>query len=202
MNPVIIEKTKNGEVHYDIYSRLIKDRIIFLNEEINADVASIIVATLLYLNLKNSDESISIYINSPGGTVTNGLFTIYDTIQRIEAPVETVCVGEAYSAAAVILAAGEKGKRKAYPNSKIMIHNIQVSGIWGDSKDIEREARLITNENKKLLEVLARHSGNTLKKITKDCTNDFYMSAEEAKKYGIIDEILLPKKEIPDLVLK
>ncbi len=200
MNPVIIEKTKNGEIHYDIYSRLVKDRIIFLHEEINAEVASTIVATLLYLNLKDSDDPISIYINSPGGTVTNGLFTIYDTIQRIEAPVETVCVGEAYSAAAVILAAGTKGKRKAYPNSKVMIHNIQISGMWGDTKDIVREAKLIEEENKKLLEVLARHSGNTLEKVTKDCTKDFYMTAEEAVKYGIVDEILIPKKEIPELI--
>jgi len=200
MNPVIIEKTKNGEVHYDIYSRLIKDRIIFLHEEINAEVASTIVATLLYLNLKDNDEAISIYINSPGGTVTNGLFTIYDTIQRIEAPVETVCVGEAYSAAAVILAAGEKGRRKAYPNSKIMIHNIQVSGMWGDTKDIMREAKLVSDENKNLLEVLARHSGNTLNKVTRDCNKDFYMTAQEAKEYGIIDEILVPKKKIPKLI--
>ena len=117
MNPVVVEKTKNGEVHYDIYSRLVKDRIIFLHEEINADVASTMIATLLYLNIKDNEEPISIYINSVGGTVTNGLFTIYDTMQRIEAPVETVCVGEAYSAAAVILAAGDK--RKAYPNSKV-----------------------------------------------------------------------------------
>ena len=198
MNPVVVEKTKNGEVHYDIYSRLVKDRIIFLHEEINADVASTMIATLLYLNIKDSKEPISIYINSVGGTVTNGLFTIYDTMQRIEAPVETVCVGEAYSAAAVILAAGDK--RKAYPNSKVMIHNIQVSGMWGDSQEIIREAKLVDEENKKLLETLARHTGKPLSRIKKDCSRDFYMTADEALKYGIIDEILVPKKNIPKLI--
>ena len=198
MNPVVVEKTKNGEVHYDIYSRLVKDRIIFLHEEINADVASTMIATLLYLNIKDNEEPISIYINSVGGTVTNGLFTIYDTMQRIEAPVETVCVGEAYSAAAVILAAGDK--RKAYPNSKVMIHNIQVSGMWGDSQEIIREAKLVDEENKKLLETLARHTGKPLSRIKKDCSRDFYMTADEALKYGIIDEILVPKKNIPKLI--
>lgn len=198
MNPVVVEKTKNGEVHYDIYSRLVKDRIIFLHEEINADVASTMIATLLYLNIKDSKEPISIYINSVGGTVTSGLFTIYDTMQRIEAPVETVCVGEAYSAAAVILAAGDK--RKAYPNSKVMIHNIQVSGMWGDSQEIIREAKLVDEENKKLLETLARHTGKPLSRIKKDCLRDFYMTADEALKYGIIDEILVPKKNIPKLI--
>lgn len=199
MNPMIYEKTKDGEAIYDVYSRLVKERILFLSEEIDADLATMLTATLFWLDSQSSTQEIKLYINSPGGTVSDGLFTIYDTLQVIKAPVKTICIGEAYSGAAVILAAGTKGKRLAYTNSKIMIHPIQVSEISGSQPEIEKESKRIKQLNSQVIELIARHTGNTLKKVKKDCQTEKFMSASEALNYGIIDDIVKPNKEIPAL---
>ena len=199
MHPMIYEKIRGGEAVYDIYSRLIKDRILFLYEDINANVATSFVATLFWLNSQNNKEDISIYLNSAGGTICDGLMTIYDTMQFIEAPIKTICIGEAYSAAAVLLSAGTKGKRFAYSHSKIMIHTVQAWDVCGSQEEVERESDRIKDLNNLLMELLARHSGQSLKKVKKDCLKDKYMTAEEAVEYGIIDKIITPKKEIPEL---
>jgi ATP-dependent Clp protease protease subunit len=202
MHPMIYEKVKGGEAVYDIYSRLAKDRILFLHDEIDAEVATAFTATLFWLDSQNNKEDISIYINSPGGTVNDGLLTIYDTIQFIESPVRTICIGEAYSAAAVILSAGTKGKRFAYQHSKVMIHAVQVWGIQGSQKEIELESNRVKELNEVLMNILARHCGKTLDKIRKDCVTDKYFTAEEALNYGLIDKIIRPKKDIPRLIDK
>ena len=200
INPLIFEKTKDGEVIYDIYSRLVKDRIIFLAEEVTADTATIISATLLFLDHQNHDKDISLYINSPGGTVHDGLFTIYDTMQFIKAPVKTVCIGEAYSAAAVILCAGEKGKRGAFPNANIMIHQVQIHELDGSGSQIEKESKRIKKLNDKIFTTIARHTGNSVTKVKRDCEEDFFLTSEEALEYGLIDAIVQPQKELPELV--
>lgn len=191
----------NGTVG-DVYSKLIEERIIFLKDEIDAEVATKISATLFWLNSKSGTEEITLYINSPGGTVSDGLFTIYDTLQFIEAPVRTICIGEASSSAAVILAAGSKGLRFAYSSARIMIHNIQVSEMSGSQTEIEKESKRIKELNQTLIQTIARHTGQPLRKVKRDCTHDKYLTAEEAVKYGIIDSIIQPKKEIPPLYLK
>jgi ATP-dependent Clp protease protease subunit len=199
MNPMIYEKTKDGEAIYDVYSRLVKERILFLAEEIEAELATTLTATLFWLDSQSSTQEITLYINSPGGTVSDGLLTIYDTLQVIKAPVRTICIGEAYSGAAVILAAGTKGRRLAYPNAKIMIHPIQVGELSGSQPEIEKEAKRIKKLNSSLIELIARHSGQSLKKVRKDCQTDKFMSADEALEYGLIDEIVKPSKKVPEL---
>ncbi|MEK7649619.1 MAG: ATP-dependent Clp endopeptidase proteolytic subunit ClpP [Patescibacteria group bacterium] len=189
--PTVIEKTSYGERAYDIYSRLLKDRIIFLGSPINDQVANAIIAQLLFLELQNPKEDISFYINSPGGSVTSAL-AIYDTMQHIKPDVATICVGMAASAGAILLAGGQKGKRYALPNADIMIHQV-LGGTEGQASDIEINARHILKVKDRLNKILAKHTGQSLDKIEKDADRDFYMDPDEAKKYGIIDEVVKKK---------
>jgi ATP-dependent Clp protease, protease subunit len=186
--PTVIEKTGNFERAYDIYSRLLKDRIIFLGEPIDDHVANIVVAQLLFLDAEGSDKDIKFYINSPGGSVTSGL-AIYDTMQYIKSPVSTICVGMAASMAAVLLAAGANGKRFALPNSEIMIHQ-PMGGFEGQASDIKIRSEQILKIKDKLNGILAMHTGQEMKTIEKDTDRDNFMSADEAKKYGIIDKVI------------
>ncbi len=186
--PIVIEKSSMGERAYDIYSRLLKERIIFLGEPIDDAVANTLIAQLLFLDAENSKEDIKIYVNSPGGSVTSAL-ALYDTIQHVKADVATICLGQAASAAAVLLAAGAKGKRYALPNARIMIHQV-MGGAEGQQKDIEIQAREISRIKDQINQILAKHTGQTAKKIELDSDRDNFMTAEEAKKYGLIDKII------------
>jgi len=186
--PTVIEKTSYGERAYDIYSRLLKDRIIFLGGPIDDAVANAIIAQLLFLTSQNAKEDIKIYINSPGGQVTSAL-AIYDTMQHVAPDVSTICIGTAASAAALLLAAGKKGKRMILPNGEVMIHQV-MGGTQGQATDIDIHAKHILNIKKKLNEILAKHSGKTLAKVQQDAERDYFMSAEEAKKYGVVDKII------------
>ena len=186
--PYVIEQTGRGERSYDIYSRLLKDRIIFLGSEIVDDIANSIVAQLLFLESEDPDKDINIYINSPGGSVTAGL-AIYDTMQYIKSPVSTICVGLAASMAAVLLAGGAKGKRMALPNAEVMIHQ-PLGGARGQASDIEIQAKNILKTKERMNKILASHTGHDLKKIAKDTDRDNYMTADEALKYGLIDKII------------
>jgi ATP-dependent Clp protease protease subunit len=180
--PIVVEQTNRGERSYDIYSRLLKDRIVFLGEEVNDVTASLVVAQLLFLEAEDPDKDISLYINSPGGSITSG-FAIYDTIQYIKPDVSTICVGMAASMGAFLLAAGAKGKRIALPNSEIMIHQ-PLGGTQGQATDIAIHAERIIKTKKKLNEILSERTGQPLEKIEKDTERDHFMSAEEAKAYG------------------
>lgn len=191
--PTVIEKTQLGERAYDIYSRLLKDRIIFLGSGIDDNVANIVIAQLLFLESEDPKKDISLYINSPGGSVTSAL-AIYDTIQYIKPNVSTICLGLAASAASLLLATGEKGKRFTLPNSRVMIHQPHVQGLEGQATDIEIHAKEIVYMKKRLNEILSKHTGQKVSRIEKDVERDFFMSAEEAKEYGIVDEII-EKKE-------
>jgi len=186
--PTVIEKTNFGERAYDIYSRLLKDRIIFLGGTINDMVANSIIAQLLFLASQNSKEDIKLYINSPGGEVTSTL-AIYDTMQYVKADVSTICVGMAASAAALLLAAGKKGKRMILPNGEVLIHQV-MGGAQGQATDIDIHARHILSVKKRLNEILARHSNQPIKKVEHDVERDYFMSASEAKKYGLVDKII------------
>jgi len=186
--PTVIEKTSFGERSYDIYSRLLKDRIIFLGTEINDVVANSIIAQLLFLENQEPEKDIKIYINSPGGSVTAGL-AIYDTIQYIKPDVSTICVGLAASMSAVLLASGTKGKRFALPNAEILIHQV-MGGAEGQATDIKIRAERILKMKDRLNKILSNHTGSSLEKIEKDTDRDYFMSAEEALKYGIIDKII------------
>lgn len=186
--PTVIEKTNYGERAYDIYSRLLKDRIIFIGGMIDDGVANSIIAQLLFLASQNSKEDIKLYINSPGGQVTSAL-AIYDTMQYVKPDVSTICVGMAASAAALLLSAGEKGKRMILPNGEVMIHQV-MGQTQGQATDIDIHAKHILSIKKKLNEILARHTGQPLAKVEKDAERDYFMSAEEAKKYGIADKII------------
>lgn len=186
--PTVIEKTQYGERVYDIYSRLLRERIIFLSGPIVDPVANTVIAQLLFLESKDSEKDIQLYINSPGGSVTAGL-AIYDTIQHIKPDVATICVGMAASMAATILTAGTKGKRSALLNSEILLHQV-MGGVEGQAAEIEISARHILQIKEKLNKILAKHTGQKLEKIERDTDRDFYMSAEEAKEYGLIDEIV------------
>jgi ATP-dependent Clp protease, protease subunit len=195
--PQVIERATQGSViGYDIYSRLLKDRIIFVGGyegEFTTDSANVLIAQLLYLESDDNSKDINLYINSPGGMVTAGL-AVYDTMQYIKAPITTICMGMAMSFGAVILAAGTKGKRFALPQSRIMIHQPLVGGISGQATDIEVEAKEMAHTRKGLEEIMAKHTGQSLDKIHRDMERNFYMSAEEAKAYGIIDEVLMGSK--------
>lgn len=192
--PTIIEKTARGERIYDIYSRLLEDRIIFLAGPIADPLANSVIAQMLFLASKDSKKDIKLYINSPGGTLYSAL-AIYDTMQYVESPVSTVCVGGAASGAAVLLAAGEKGKRFALPNAEILLHQVAVSGgVGGPAAEIEIAAKQIVKLKDKVNEILAKHTGQPLATIVKDTDRDFYLSAQEAKKYGILDEVIKIKK--------
>ncbi|MEO0139463.1 MAG: ATP-dependent Clp endopeptidase proteolytic subunit ClpP [candidate division WOR-3 bacterium] len=190
--PVVIEQEGRYERAYDIYSRLLKDRIIFLTTPIDDHVAGLIVAQMLFLETQDPEKEIYFYINSPGGYVTAGL-AIYDTMQYIKPPVVTVCVGMAASMAAVLLAGGHKGKRLILPHSRVMIHQ-PWGGAQGQATDIEIEAKEISRLKRMLNEILAKHTGQPLKKIERDTDRNFYMSAEEAVEYGIVDKIVEPRK--------
>jgi len=187
--PYVIERTSRGERSYDIFSRLLMDRIVFLGSGINDDVANIIVAQLLFLDAEDPERDVNMYINSPGGSVYAGL-AIYDTIQHMRAPVATYCVGMAASMGAVLLTAGAKGKRSALPNSRILIHQ-PSSGTQGTAADIEIAAREILHIRQRLNEILADHTGQTPEKIAKDADRDNFMSPVQAKEYGLIDQVLM-----------
>ncbi len=186
--PTVIEKTMNGERAYDIYSRLLKERIIFLGGPIDDDTANLIIAQLLFLQAEDSKKDITIYVNSPGGVVTAGL-AIIDTMNNIKNNVSTICVGMAASMGAVILASGEKGKRFILPNAEVMIHQPH-GGAEGQASDIEISAKRILKNRAKLNKILAEKTGQPLGKIEKDADRDFFLEAEEAKKYGIVDKVL------------
>jgi ATP-dependent Clp protease, protease subunit len=186
--PMVVEKSPQGERAYDIYSRLLKDRIIFIGSPINDEVANAVIAQLLFLESENPKEDIKMYINSPGGQVTSAL-AIYDTMQYVKAPVETICMGMAASAASVLLAAGAKGKRLALPNAEVMIHQV-LGGVQGQATDIDIHAKHILKTRDRLNKILVKHTGQKLSKIEQDTERDYYMSAEEALKYGIIDKVI------------
>lgn len=186
--PYVIEQTSRGERSYDIYSRLLTDRIIMLSEEVNDTTASLIVAQLLFLEAQDPDKDIQFYINSPGGSVTAGL-AIYDTMQYIKADVATICIGMAASMGAFLLAAGAKGKRSALPNAEIMIHQ-PSGGVKGQTTDIQIQAKRMIELKDKLNKMLADNTGKPLSEVEKDTERDYFMTAEEAKAYGVIDKIL------------
>lgn len=186
--PTVIEKSGHIERAYDIYSRLLKDRIIFLGEPINDHTANIIIAQFLFLDAEDKNKDIKFYINTPGGSVTSGM-AIYDTMQYVKCDVATICVGMAASMGATLLASGAKGKRFALPNSEVMIHQV-MGGTEGQASDIKIRAEHILKTKEKLNKILAKHTGQNVAKIDKDTDRDHFMSAEEAKKYGIIDKII------------
>jgi ATP-dependent Clp protease protease subunit len=186
--PIVVEQTGRGERSFDIYSRLLKERIIFLGTDVNEHVASLVIAQLLWLAAEDPEKDIQFYINSPGGYVSAGL-AIYDTMQYIQPDVSTICMGQAASMGALLLAAGTKGKRFALPHSRIMIHQ-PAGGAQGQASDIEIHAREILTLRERLNHILAKHTGQTLQQIEKDTDRNFFMSAEEAAKYGIVDEVL------------
>ncbi len=186
--PMIVEQTQRGERAYDIYSRLLKDRIIFIGAPINDSLANLIIAQILFLESEDPDKDIHLYVNCPGGVVTSGL-AIYDTIQYVKPDVSTLCMGQAASMGAVLLAAGTKGKRFALPHARMMIHQ-PLGGFQGQAADIEIQAKEILKMRSKLDEILAQHTGMNLKQIKQDTDRDFFMSGEEAKKYGLIDEVV------------
>lgn len=190
--PIVVEQTSRGERAYDIYSRLLKDRIIFIGTPINDDVANSIIAQLLFLEADDPDKDIHVYMNSPGGVVTSGL-AIYDTMNYIKAPVSTICLGQAASMGAVLLTAGTKGKRFSLPNSRIMIHQ-PLGGFQGQATDIEIHAREILRMRETLNEILAKHTGQSIEKIQQDTERDFFMSGEQAKEYGLVDEVITLRK--------
>lgn len=192
--PTVIEKTQYGERAYDIYSRLLRERIVFLGGPIIDPVANSIIAQLLFLASKDPKKDIQLYINSPGGVLTSAL-AIYDTMQYINCPVSTVCIGSAASGAAVLLAAGERGKRFALPNAQILLHQVAVSGVGGEAIEVEIAAKQIIKLREKVNKILAKHTSQPLEKIEKDTDRDFYLSAEEAKEYGLIDEVIKTKGE-------
>lgn len=188
--PVVVEQTPRGERAYDIYSRLLQDRIIFLGTEIDDGVANLIIAQLLFLEADNREKDINLYINSPGGSVS-ATMAIYDTIQYVKPDVATICIGQAASGGAVILACGTKGKRMALPNSRVMIHQ-PLGGAQGQVTDIEIHTREMIKIREKLNEILASHTGQSIDRVRKDTERDFFMSSEEAKDYGLIDRVLHP----------
>ncbi len=186
--PFVVEQTGRGERSYDIYSRLLKDRIVFIGGEVGDDMANLVTAQLLFLESEDPDREINMYINSPGGSVTAGL-AIYDTIQFVKPPVSTLCVGQAASMGALLLAAGAKGRRYALPHARILIHQLS-GGFQGQASDIEIQAREALRQREILNEILAHHTGQNVKKIEKDTERDNFMSAAEAVQYGLIDEML------------
>ena len=186
--PYVVEQTNRGERSYDIFSRLLEDRIIFLGEEVNATTASLIVAQMLFLEAKDPDKDIQFYINSPGGSVTDG-FAIYDTMQYIKCDVSTICVGMAASMGAFLLSAGTKGKRIALPNSEIMIHQ-PLGGYQGQATDIEIHARRMLELKEKLTRIMAENCGKDYEIVRADCERDNFMTAEQAKEYGLIDKVI------------
>jgi ATP-dependent Clp protease, protease subunit len=191
--PMVIESSARGERAFDIYSRLLKDRIIFLGDAIEDNVANLIIAQLLFLESEDPEKDIQLYINSPGGVVTSGM-AIYDTMQYLRAPVSTICIGQAASMGAVLLAAGAKGKRYALPNARIMIHQ-GSGGFRGNTPDVEIQMREMLHLTDRLMHVLAEHTGQEYEKVRRDSERDYFMSAEDAKTYGLIDEVFVGNTE-------
>jgi ATP-dependent Clp protease protease subunit len=192
--PMVVEQTNRGERAYDIYSRLLKDNIIFVGTPVDDNVANLVIAQLLYLMAEDPNRDISLYINSPGGSITAGL-AIYDTMQFVKNDLTTICIGQAASMGALLLAAGTPGKRFTLPNSRILIHQPSVSGLSGQATDIDIQAKEILRMREMTNEILAKHTGQKVERIEKDVERDFIMGAEQAKEYGIIDEII--EKHIP-----
>jgi ATP-dependent Clp protease protease subunit len=192
MIPMVIEQTSRGERAFDIYSRLLKDRIVFLGTPIDDDVANVVIAQLLFLESEDPDKDINLYINSPGGSVTSGL-AIYDTMQYVKPQVSTICLGQAASMGAFLLSGGAAGKRFAVPNARIMIHQ-PMGGFQGQATDIDIQAREILRLKARLNEILARHTKQPIERIEKDTERDYFMGAGEAKEYGLIDDVIVHKK--------
>jgi ATP-dependent Clp protease protease subunit len=192
--PIVVEQTSRGERSYDIYSRLLKDRIVLIGGPIDDHVANLVIAQMLFLEAEDPEKDIQMYINSPGGVVTSGM-AIYDTMQYVKSPVSTICMGQAASMGAFLLAAGSKGKRFATPNSRIMIHQ-PMGGAQGQATDIDIQAKEILRMKEVLNNLLSKHTGQTLKKVSQDTDRDYFMSAVEAKQYGIIDEVFQPRKQL------
>lgn len=192
--PMVIETTGRGERAYDIYSRLLKDRIVFIGTPIDDVIANLIIAQILFLNMEDADKDINIYINSPGGSVTAGL-AIYDTIQFVKCNVATFCIGQAASMGALLLAAGTKGKRYALPNARVMIHQ-PWGGTQGTASDIHIQAKEILKLKEQLNKILSHHAGQPLDRIEKDTDRDYFMSAQEAKDYGIVDSVITSRTEV------
>ncbi|MGA2138269.1 MAG: ATP-dependent Clp endopeptidase proteolytic subunit ClpP [Verrucomicrobiia bacterium] len=192
--PMVVEQTGRGERGYDIYSRLLKDRIVFIGTPIDDNVANVIIAQMLYLQSEEPTKDINLYINSPGGSVTSGL-AIYDTIQFVKCDVTTYCVGQAASMAAVLLAAGTKGKRFALPNARIMIHQ-PWGGVQGQASDISIQAKEILRMRDRLNEILALHTGKPIENIAKDTDRDFFMSAAESRDYGLVDDVVKSRRDL------
>ena len=190
--PYVVEQTHRGERSYDIYSRLLKDRIVFLGTPIDDDVANVVIAQLLFLESEDPDKDISLYINSPGGSVTSGL-AIYDTMQYVKPQVSTICLGQAASMGAFLLAGGAPGKRFAVPNARIMIHQ-PLGGFQGQATDIEIQAKEILRIKARLNEILSKHTKQPIERIEKDTDRDYFMGAGEAKEYGLIDDVIVHKK--------
>ena len=195
--PMVIEQSSRGERAYDIYSRLLKDRIIFLGTAMNDEVANLLIAQLLFLESEDPDKDINFYVNSPGGIVTAGL-AVYDTMQYIKPDIATVCIGQAASMGAVLLTAGTKGKRYSLPNSRILIHQ-PMGGFQGQASDIEIQAKEILRMKETLNQILVRHTGKDLSQIQNDTDRDFFMSGEEAKEYGIIDHVIKNRDDLNKL---
>ena len=196
--PMVIEQTTRGERAYDIYSRLLKDRIIFLGAPIDDVFSNLVIAQLLFLEAEDPEKDINLYINSPGGSVTAGL-GIYDTMQYVKSPITTICLGQAASMGALLLSAGTKGKRFALPNARVMIHQ-PMGGFQGQATEIDIHAREILKIRERLNDILAKHTGQPLEKIAQDTERDYFMSGEEAKSYGLIDEVIVrsPEKSSKD----
>ncbi len=186
--PIVVEQSSRGERAYDIYSRLLKDRIIFLGTAISDDIANLVIAQLLFLEAEDPDKEINFYINSPGGLVTAGM-AIYDTMQYIKSPVATLCMGQAASMAALLLAAGSRGKRFALPHARILIHQ-PLGGFQGQATDVDIQAREILRLREELNEIMASHTGQSIDRINRDTERDFYMSGDQAKEYGLIDDVI------------
>ena len=189
---MVVEQDSRGERAYDIYSRLLKDRIIFLGSPVDDNVANVMIAQLLFLEAEDPESDISLYLNCPGGLVTSGM-AIYDTIQYLKPDVQTICIGQATSMGAVLLASGASGKRQALPHARIMIHQM-IGGFSGQAEDIDIQAKEIIRMTDVLNDVLARHTGHKIKKIAQDTQRDYYFSSQEAKEYGIIDEVMQNRK--------
>jgi len=198
--PIVVEQTGRGERSWDIYSRLLVDRIIFLGTPMDDTIANIIIAQLLFLQMSDPKKDIHLYINSPGGSVTSGL-AIYDTMQFLTCDVNTYCIGQAASMGAVLLAAGTKGKRYALPNADVMIHQV-LGGAEGPASDVEIRVKYMLKLKQRLNRILAKHTGKPVEQVEKDCDRDNFMSADEAKAYGLVDEVVKSRKEIPGLAEK
>ncbi len=196
--PIVVEQTGRGERSYDIYSRLLKDRIIFIGTPIDDNVANLVIAQMLFLQMEDAKKDINIYINSPGGSVTAGL-AIYDTMQFVTSDVNTYCMGLAASMGAVLLCAGTKGKRYALPNSDIMIHQVS-GGARGQASDVERQVEFMFKLKKRLNRIISHHTGQPVETVEKDADRDYYMTADEAKAYGLVDEVVKSRKDLPDSV--